>query len=83
MVFYFSGNVFYFNDVIIFLTIFLIIFYNIFSGFLQINLSKKHTCENFKIIKKWHFSVINPFSTGKIEKLGFWDANNSTNLKYQ
>ena len=26
---------------------------------------------------------INPFSTGIIEKLDFWDANNSTNVKHQ
>ena len=26
---------------------------------------------------------INPFSTRKIEKLDFWDANNSSNIKHQ
>ena len=25
----------------------------------------------------------NPFSTGKIEKLEFWDYNNYTNFKHQ
>ena len=25
----------------------------------------------------------NPFSTGKIEKLDFWDANNCENVKHQ
>ena len=26
---------------------------------------------------------VNPFSTGKIERLNFWDANNSKNFKHQ
>ena len=29
------------------------------------------------------FILLNPFSTRKIEKLDFWDFNNSTNFKNQ
>ena len=34
------------------------IFYNVSFRFLQIVWSKQHTCENFKVTKKWHLSVI-------------------------
>ena len=35
----------------------------------------------FVFVKTWHFQ--NAFSTGKIEKIYFWNVNNSTNFKHE
>ena len=58
---------------------------------------QKNILNLLKLLEKWltyklrRFSMVfnfflilfNPFITGKIEKLDFWDANNSTNFKHQ
>ena len=37
----------------------------------------------YQFLKTFDLLQLNLFSTGKIEKLDFWDSNNSTNFKHQ